>query len=763
MDPSVRLQSIGIPDAEIAKLLKNQKVTARLLSAIEAAGCPSPVPAADADLWKSRGPLLQKICQKDLPQIPDLARAIGDGRLKTLEQIDAALDFVSSHSTYNPEEFNEASGVGVTVSDADIDAAVTAVVSQSSDAIAQKGAKAAVGIVLQGVKSFSPNMKFASRQKVADRVKTALSQFDAAPTTPPKKAATSPPTAKTAPTAQTTAPPPQEEPELDFQGIVARFPSPADNAMGNSPEVQAAYLAKTGGSYRTRFPPEPNGWIHIGHAKAMYLDYGLAELKKGICFMRFDDTNPDKEKDEFIEGIKSDVQWMGFKWCAITHTSDYFQQLYDFAIALIKKGLAYVCHQTKAEVKNSREQRTPSPWRDRPIAESLREFELMRVGYYSPSEATLRLKMDYTSDNRNMHDQVAYRVVYKSHPRTHDTWCIYPTYDYSHCVVDSLEGVSHSLCTLEFENRREPYYWVLDALGIYKPFVWEFSRLNLTHTVMSKRRLQTLVQEKLVTGWDDPRMPTIAGFRRRGFTPSAIKALVKGIGYTRNVRSFIDYEKLEQVQRQELDETAPRAFAVVDPLRITIEGVAPATVTAPLFPKKPEDGTRSLVVSGVVYIEREDFLDDADEVPAEVRKSFKRLTPQKPVGLKYANLVIAVENVIKENGRVVEVRCKSVPGKAATYIHWASDGHIRAEARMYSTLFKSADPMAVAGDWRDDINRESLVVKEVLLEPALATARQGDRFQFERIGFFVVDSESTGDHLVFNRTLSLKSGFPATK
>jgi glutaminyl-tRNA synthetase len=775
-DPSSRLASIGISPTEISKTLKNKKLLERLLAIITASGCPDPVPSESSDLWKRRGPFLVKIAQKDLRHNAVIAASIGAGRITTPEQLDAAIEFVAAaqNAEVTVEALEAASGVGISVSETEV---LTAIVNarQSPAIVAAlasgKQPKSLIGPLVNAVKGESPVMRFASREMVVGLVKEELENPGSAAA---KLAALGVAVATEVPVVEAVAAVAEVEApvveaqadadaELDFQGIVARFPSPADNAMGNSPEIQAATMAITGGRYMTRFPPEPNGWLHIGHAKAMFLDYGLAEEKDGRCYMRFDDTNPAKEKDEFLDGIEGDVRWMGFSWWKLTHTSDYFQQLYEFAVQLIKDGLAYVCHMTKAEVKASREKREPSPWRDRPPAESLREFELMKCGFYAPSEATLRLKMDYLSDNANMHDQVAYRVVYHPHPRTGDRWCIYPTYDYSHCVVDSLESISHSLCTLEFENRRQSYYWVLDALKIYKPFVWEFSRLNLTHTVMSKRRLQTLVLEHLVRGWDDPRMPTLAGLRRRGFTPSAIKAFVKGVGYTRNVKSTIDFGKLEYVQLQELDEDAPRAFCVLDPLplRIVNWGEAdPATAEGLLFPKKGRDGgVRELTIGPLLLIERDDF----SEVPP---KGFKRLTPGGIVGLKYANLVVRCVDVVKDGDRLIEVRVEKIDPagfKAPAFIHWVSAESAVAEIRLYNHLFLADDPMAVPGDWRENLNPESLIIANGRIEKSLEKAKAGERFQFERLGFFVVDPDSSDGKLVFNRTVRLKSGFTGAK
>ena len=744
------LLSIKINETEVEKILKNQKLTSRLLQAIEDSGF------AGKGCDQKQGALIQKLCQKENPHSKILAQYIGNGKIASGEQLDAAIQFTSKNKDFTEEALDKAAGVGVVVTDDSIRDAVTAIVQKEAKTIEEKGKKAVLGLLLRSVKTYNYEMQFAPSAKISAELQSQLKNIpDAEPAPKQKAKPKEQPKQKEAEKKQQQQQQDEnEEPELDFRGIVAGFPSPQDNAMKNSPEIQEEHLKVTEGKYMTRFPPEPNGWIHIGHAKAMYLDFGLAELKNGNCYMRFDDTNPAKEKDEFIEGIKKDVRWMGFNWWKITHTSDYFHKLYDFAIQLIKDGLAYVCHQTKEEIKQGRENHTPSPWRDRPVEESLREFELMKYGYYKPSEATLRLKMDINSLNPNMYDQVAYRIIYKGHPRTNDEWCIYPTYDYSHCVIDSIEHVTHSLCTLEFENRRESYYWVLDALKIYKPFVWEFSRLNLTYTVMSKRRLQALVYGHLVDGWDDPRMPTVAGLRRRGFTASAIRNFVKGVGFTRNVKSNIPYERLEFVQRSEFDETAPRAFCVLDPIKITIKGLdGVIDVEAPFFPKNPEKGVRKMKLSNVVYIDRDDFR----EVP---EKGFKRLTCVEPVGLKYANVQLKVSQVIKKDNVVTELVCERVECKAKAYIHWVSDGHIPCEARLYSQLFKSEKPMEVQGDWRDDLNPDSkTIVSNAMVEPSVSGAKKYDHFQFERKGYFVVDKDSKHGKLVFNRTMELKSSF----
>lgn len=736
----LRLKSIGVDGKEVPKLLKNKKIMERIMTAIEAAhipaeGCPS-----------SMGTLIIKLCGGDVPNSNAIAELIGASKITTPEQLAAATEFVQANTTFTPAQLEAAAGVGVTVTEEDVKAAVAKTIDDSIDFIAEKGTKAALSEIMKRAKVATPQMKFAPSKLVVDAVRAALNGLN-------EETIKSRAAAKHQQAAQATDD--SNEEKIDFRGIVASFPSPQDNAMQNPPEIQQKHLEATGGLYMTRFPPEPNGWIHIGHAKAMILDFGLAATKGGHCYMRFDDTNPGKEKVEFIEGIKKDVHWLGFDYWKITHTSDYFDILYQFALKLIDEGLAYVDHQTKEEVKEYREKLMPSPWRDRDPKESRRLFELMRCGYYEPSEATLRLKMDYKNVNPNMRDQVAYRIKYHEHPHTGDKWCIYPTYDYSHCVIDSLENITHSLCTLEFQNRRDSYYWVLDALKIYKPVVWEFSRLNLTNTVMSKRKLQTLVYNNYVNGWDDPRMPTIAGMRRRGYTPAAIREFCQSVGYTRNVTTLINIDSLDSIQRADLDENSPRAFCVQDPIKVTLQNLKEEKIIeAPLFPKKPEKGNRKLHLSKTIYIEREDFMENPTD-------DFMRLTPKNDVGLNYAKIAIKVVNVIHdETGNVTELVCdvEEEPAKrnGRKFIHWLGADAVPAELRIYGHLFSVADTSKIEGEWTDALNKESLkVIKGALVEGTIAGAKPHDRFQFERKGYFCVDDDSKTGALIFNRTLPL--------
>ena len=730
-DPTIRLSSIGVDEKEISKFLKNKKVLTRILEAIDSAQ----IPESGCD--RSKGALIIKLCQNQFNGINLIAKLIGEEKITTTEQLSSAVEFCQSKNEFTFEELLENSGVGINITDLDIIESVKGTIQTNLEIVIQKGRTASMGEIVKRVKVFSPKMKFAPSKKVVDEVKKQLTELPD-PIELPKVEINE------------TLKENIEEEKIDFRGIVASFKTPADNAMKNPIEIQEEHMKLTNGQFMTRFPPEPNGWIHIGHAKAMMLDFGLAEVKGGNCYMRFDDTNPAKEKDEFIEGIQKDVKWMGFNWFKLTHTSDYFQELYDFALQLIDNDLAYVCHQTKEEIGIYREKLLPSPWRNRDIKESRRLFELMKLGYFSPNEATLRLKMDYKHENPNMRDQIAYRIIYKPHPRTEDKWCIYPTYDYSHCVIDSIEHVTHSLCTLEFENRRDSYYWVLDALKIYKPIVWEFSRLNLTHAVMSKRKLQILVADGDVKGWDDPRMPTLAGFRRRGFTPNAIRQFCQSVGYTRNVTTIIQVGRLESIQRADLDETSPRAFCVIEPLKITLLNLEnEKEIIAPKFPRKPEEGSRTMKLTSTIYIEKSDF----NENPP---KDYKRLTLNSIVGLKYANIVIKVNEIIKNDKQeIIELKCLIVDGKADAYIHWVSNDAIKTEIRIFNDLFKSLDVSKV-NNWKEDLNPESLIIySNSLVEPSLKDVKEFDRFQFERLGYFIVDQDSNNNLLVFNRTLPL--------
>ncbi len=522
----------------------------------------------------------------------------------------------------------------------------------------------------------------------------------------------------------------------------------------------------------TRFPPEPNAYLHIGHAKAVWIDYGIARDFGGLFNMRFDDTNPVKEEQEFVDAIIEDVHWLGADWeDRLFFASDYFQQMYDWAVELIKKGLAYVCDLTPEEVSQTRgtltEPGVDSPYRDRSVAENLDLFARMRAGEFPDGSRTLRAKIDMTSGNLNLRDPVMYRILHASHHRQGDTWCIYPMYDWAHGLEDSIEGVTHSLCSLEYENHRPLYDWYLDQVGVYHPRQIEFARLNLPYTVMSKRRFIELVNNGHVNGYDDPRLPTLAGMRRRGYSPEAIHEFCRKIGVTK-YDSVVDGAVLEDCVRDDLNKRAQRIMAVMQPLKVVLTNYPESYVDELDVVNNPEDpsaGTRKVPFSRVLYIERDDFR----EVPPP---KYFRLAPGREVRLRNAFFIKCVEAVKDAAGEVVELRCTYDPAtrggdapdgrKVKATLHWVSAEHaVTAEARLYDHLFTKPDPDDVeeGKTFIDNLNPQSLVVVSCQVEPSVVGAEPGTRYQFERQGYFCVDKDSRKGRLVFNRTVSMRDSW----
>ena len=557
-----------------------------------------------------------------------------------------------------------------------------------------------------------------------------------------------------------------------------------DKTGGAVPETEAATTdfiraiidedlrtGKFGGRVHTRFPPEPNGYLHIGHAKSICLNFGIAEDYGGKCNLRFDDTNPTKEEEEYIQSIIADVRWLGFDWeDRLFFASDYFEQMYEYAEQLIQAGKAYVDDLSAEEIRAYRGTLTKpgqnSPYRERSVAENLDLFRRMRAGEFADGSRVLRAKIDMASPNLNMRDPVIYRILHASHPRTGDAWCIYPMYDFAHGLEDSIEGITHSICTLEFEAHRPLYDWFLDELGIYHPQQIEFARLNLTYTVMSKRKLLYLVQRGDVSGWDDPRMPTLSGLRRRGCPPEAIREFSSRIGVAKS-NSTVDVAFLEHCIRQNLNEYAPRAMAVLEPLKVVIDNYPEGQVEefeADNHPQKPEMGTRQVPFSRELYIERADFM---EEPP---RKYF-RLAPGREVRLKHAYYITCVGVVRDEQGAVVELHCTYDPEsrggatpdgrKVRGTLHWVSAEHaLDAEVRLYEHLFTKANPYEVeeGADFTANLNPNSLrTLTSCKVEPSLAHAAPGSRYQFMRQGYFCLDPvDSAGGALIFNRTVSMR-------
>lgn len=535
---------------------------------------------------------------------------------------------------------------------------------------------------------------------------------------------------------------------------------------------------KYNGRVHTRFPPEPNGYLHIGHAKSICLNFGLAEEYNGLCNLRFDDTNPTKEDVEYVESIMEDVHWLGFDWGnRLFYASDYFEQLYEFAEQLIKKGKAYVCDLSPDEMREYRGTLTTpgkeSPYRNRSIEENLDLFRRMKNGEFDEGTKTLRAKIDMSSPNLNMRDPVIYRIIKESHHRTKDKWCIYPMYDFAHCFSDSIEKITHSICTLEFENHRPLYDWFLNELEVYHPQQIEFARLNLSYTVLSKRKLLQLVEGKYVTGWDDPRMPTISGLRRRGYTPESIRNFAEIVGVAKR-DSIIDISLLEYSIREILNKKSQRAMAVLNPLKVVIVNYPDNQIEeldAINNPEDPSMGTRKIPFSKVIYIEKDDFMENPP-------KQFYRLYLGNEVRLRYAYIIKCVEIIKdKKTGEVIELHCTYAPEtksgsgqsnkKVKSTIHWvsASDA-INAEVRLYDRLFNVENPNEEKDgkDWLSNLNPDSLkILNNCMIEPYLTNAKVGAQFQFERLGYFCVDADSTKDKLIFNRTVTLKDTWEKIK
>jgi glutaminyl-tRNA synthetase len=721
--------------------------------------------------------------------IPDdarslLFRAIGDGRIVGKVNLDAAvayladlygstataLDRDASGALLNEAEFERAAGVGVHVSNEQVLAAVDASLEKHRADIVERRYAFNAGLIFRDVMEA---FKFVEgnlvRTLATQRLEELLGPKTEADLEKPAKQKKSKPeksnSANTGPAAakgsssssnSSKADAGMGDPEEDpFAGIPASFQARDLNSARNSPELIEKRRLATGGKIVCRFPPEPNGYLHVGHAKAMFLDFGFAKKMNGETILRFDDTNPVAEKTEYIDSIVDIVSWLGHKPVRITYSSDYFEKLYELALELIRRGKAYVCHQTGDEIKKGRENMEESPYRNRPMEESLRLFEDMRKGKFAEGEAILRMKIDMKSANSVMRDPIAYRVLHSPHPKTGDTWCVYPSYDYTHCIVDSLEWVTHSLCTLEFEIRRDSYYWLLEALDLYRPFVWEFARLSLAYTMMSKRKLKELVVRGVVKGWDDPRMPTLSGMRRRGYSPEAINRFCAAIGASRG-KSTIGLDSLEHWVRADLDRKCSRAFAVLRPLKVVIlnfRGVE--ALVASRHPKDPALGTRDIHLTETVFIESTDFR-------AEDSKDYYGLAPGKTAMLRHAYPITVQDYIMNDAGTdAVELRVtmdyeKSVKPKGV--LHWITSSAPAIEVRMISTLFKSADPASLdKSEWLQDVNPRSMeIIQNARAEEFVAKAKVRDTFQFERTGYFACDDDSIPGKPVFNLVVSLR-------
>lgn len=760
--------AIGLSEQKAKETAKNANVTKNLLAALEGLDV--------SKLGENVGILLYHLASKIKPQIMNqmafIVPYIVDKRLDSTLRVDTGLEYLltvgSTKSEINRKEFEKTCGVGIVVTPEEIEKVIEGVMKKNKEQILSQRYRFNVGKVMQEVRN---DLKWADGKAVKNEIDVQLfdilgpkTELDLAP---PPKVDKKPTEAKKPAVVK---PNMDENSELtvekdgansiaELMKTKVHFHKPGENfktdgyvVTENTERLIKEHLKTTGSRVRTRFPPEPNGILHIGHAKAININFGYAAAHNGTCFLRYDDTNPEKEEEKFFVGIKDMVEWLGYKPDQITHSSDNFEQLYKWAVKLINKGLAYVCHQTSDEMKGFNP--VPSPWRDRPIAESLQLFEDMKNGKIDEGAATLRMKI--TLEEGKM-DPVAYRIKFISHHRT-DKWCIYPTYDYTHCLCDSIENITHSLCTKEFQSRRSSYYWLCNAVDIYCPVQWEYGRLNVSYTVVSKRKIAKLITEKIVNDWDDPRLFTLTALRRRGFPSEAINNFCARMGVT-GAQVTVDPAMLEASVRDVLNISAPRTFAVLEPLKVVIENYphsGPIQISVPDFPTNPERGSHSIAFDKVIYIEKTDF----KETP---EKGYRRLTSDQSVGLRYANLVIKLKQVIKDqSGNITELICESESVEKApkpkAFIHYVSNP-FEVEVRLYDPLFhhkNPEDPNEVPNGFLSDCKMDSMKILKSYIDSYMKNVKPFEKFQFERIGFFSVDPDTRDQRIVFNRTVTLK-------
>jgi len=774
IDELVRIfQNVGLAEKKAIETANNKKIGPIFSTAIVEAGL-------QEGCDKTTGALLYFLAgkiPKDSKHIGYIAKKIASKDLASNDQVQAAVKYVADVDEIDEAKFNEECGVGVVVTQEEVQAAVKSLLESRKDELVEKR-YTLVGPLLANLRQ---QLKWASplmlKEELEKGVVALIGPKDDRDDPKKKKAKAKKENKKQAPAAQkkqtgNTSKACQLNLDFIFEGELAKLHKPGGNKQIKE-SLMEEHLKATGKKVYTRFPPEPNGFLHIGHAKAINVNFGYAQAHGGVTYLRYDDTNPEAEEEKYFTSILETVKWLGFKPWKITYSSDHFDKLYELAVDLIKRGKAYVCHCTGEEIKEQRggENKGPRydcPHRDRPIEENLQEFQNMKDGKYKEGEAILRMKMDMQNPNPQFWDLVAYRVMYTKHFRTGDKWCIYPTYDFTHCICDSLENITHSLCTTEFRMSRDSYYWLLDALEIYKPVQWEYGRLSITNTILSKRKLNKLVSEKIVNDWDDPRLFTLPALRRRGFTPEAINAFVRDVGVT-TANTIINVSRLENYVRDHLNDIAPRIMTIMDPLKVVITNLADDFVQEITVPNKPRDesmGSHKVPFTKTIYIDRSDFREQDDP-------NYYRLAPNKTVGLLYVEHPITCTEVIKDGeGNIVEIRAKyedQNARKPKTFIQWVAESPkhnspVEIEVREYSNLFLHENPMdstAVPGGWLSDINPNSLtVVPKAFAEVGINNCKVEDKFQFVRVGYFCVDSDSKLDSnpkkIVVNRTVTLK-------
>ncbi|KFM68600.1 putative glutamine--tRNA ligase, partial [Stegodyphus mimosarum] len=678
------LMSIGLSEQKAKETAKNEKLCKELIHVIELAN-----KSSANGIAKATGNLLYHIASKVKPQIQSkvelLVQYVVENKVDSEIKLNAAITYLMNHAdeNVNIKEFEKNCGVGVTVSPEEIEKVVEKVIASHKAELVEKRYSFNTGLLMAEARKELP---FADGKYIKNEVELQILDILG-----PKTAEDNikPNKAKTKEKRETISSAAEKETDQKGHSITdvmkkLNFHKPGENfktdgyvITPNTMNLLKEHVEITKGQVRTRFPPEPNGILHIGHAKAININFGYAQAHNGICILRFDDTNPEKEEEKFFNEIIQMVQWLGYKPAMITHSSDYFDQLYEYARTLIRKDFAYVCHQKQEEIKGFNP--PPSPWRNRPLEESLQLFEDMKNGKIDEGEATLRMKLTLEEGKQ---DPVAYRIKFLPHHRTGNTWCIYPTYDFTHCLCDSIEHITHSLCTKEFQSRRSSYYWLCNALDIYCPVQWEYGRLNMNYTVISKRKIAKLISEDIVRDWDDPRLFTLTALRRRGFPPEAINSFCAELGVT-GAQSVVDPQMLEAHVRDVLNTTAPRAMAVLEPLKVSISLACstPILLDVPNFPADPSKGTHKVTFSDVIYIEQSDFKE------VSPNNQYKRLSVAQPVGLRHTGYVISVKEVIKDkNNKIVELKTIGTPvanaKKPKAFIHWVAEP-LECEVRLY--------------------------------------------------------------------------------
>ncbi|KAK9768801.1 Glutaminyl-tRNA synthetase [Basidiobolus ranarum] len=792
-------QKIGLTEQRAKDTAKNKKLAPTLERTITEAGVQD---GCDKNIGALLYTLASTLNKEATPHLPYLAQAVISGKLASTEQIAAAIEYVSNlrDSQINEQEFNQHCGVGVVITPEQVQHEVSQQIEQNKEKILSDRYRC-LGITLSTIKQ-NPELKWANGAVVKDEVEKQFlallgpkDERDQVVKGKKKEKKEKPSADKKA----SSAPVKKDPNSIFFEGELSRLHKPGGNKQIKD-ELMIEHLKATGGKVVTRFPPEPNGFLHIGHAKAININFGYAEAHNGICYLRYDDTNPEAEEEQYFISILETVKWLGFTPYKITYSSDYFQRLYELAVFMIQKDLAYVCYCTGEEIYAQRGGAEKGPryecsHRNRPIEESLAEFEKMKQGQYKEGEAILRMKMNMQDGNPQFWDLVAYRILYTPHHRTGSEWCIYPTYDFTHCLVDSFENITHSLCTTEFTQSRPSYFWLCDAVEVYKPVQWEYGRLNVTNTVLSKRKVLELVELGHVHDWDDPRLFTLAAIRRRGVPPEAINIFVRELGVTTS-KSTIDVARLDNHIRDHLNETVPRVMALLEPLKVTLTNLPGdylEEITVPNKPRDPKLGEHIVPFTKTVYIDRSDFREQDSS-------DYFRLAPGKSVGLLHVKFPITCQDVVKDAaGNIVELIChydnEGEFKKPKTYIQWVADSPAHNspvkidEIRLYEKLFFHANPQdktAVPGGWLSDINPDSIQIhRGAILEVGIwdvikrwyeqAVAKQhvdrieDIRFQLIRIGYFCFDKDSQFNEeefkkdpskafksLILNRTVTLK-------